>query len=97
MRFEDLSPEQLKKASACDTPEDVLALAKEEGYELSDEELQSVSGGSWSPKDALPQCPACGSYAILINPLPATGCTICTCHDCGHRWTKTLLDPILPI
>ena len=36
-------------ARACKTPEDVLALAKEEGYELSDEELRSVSGGgAWS-------------------------------------------------
>ena len=45
MRFEDLTPEQQEKAKACKTPEDVLALAKEEGYELSDEELQAISGG----------------------------------------------------
>ncbi len=34
----ELTPEQLEKARACKTPEDVIALAKEEGYELSDEE-----------------------------------------------------------
>ena len=45
MNFEDLTEEQMAKARACKTPEDVLALAKEEGYELSDEELESVSGG----------------------------------------------------
>ena len=28
---------------ACKTPEEVLALAKEEGYELSDQELESVA------------------------------------------------------
>ena len=45
MKFEDLTPEQQAKAKACKTPEDILALAKEEGFELSDEQLQEVSGG----------------------------------------------------
>ena len=45
MNFEDLSAEVLEKAKACKTPEDILALAKAEGYELSEEELEAVSGG----------------------------------------------------
>lgn len=45
MTFNDLTPEQQEKARACKTAEDILALAKSEGYELSDEELESVSGG----------------------------------------------------
>ena len=45
MRFEDLTPEQQERAKARKMPEDVLALIKEEGYELYDEELQAVSGG----------------------------------------------------
>ena len=45
MKLEDLTTEQQNKVLACKTPEDLLVLAKEEGYELSDEELQSVSGG----------------------------------------------------
>lgn len=48
MDFKDLTPEQMAKARACKSPTDVLALAKEEGYELSDEELSSISGGDWS-------------------------------------------------
>ena len=48
MNFEDLTDEQKAKARECKTPEDVLALAKEEGYELSEEELEEVSGG-WCP------------------------------------------------
>ena len=45
MNIEDLSPELKEKILACKTPEDLLVLAKEEGYELSDEELQSIAGG----------------------------------------------------
>ena len=48
MNLEDLTPEQQEKAKACKTPEDVLALAKEVGYELSDEELAGIAGG-WCP------------------------------------------------
>ncbi|MBQ9000416.1 MAG: Nif11-like leader peptide family natural product precursor [Eggerthellaceae bacterium] len=45
MKFEDINPELQEKAKACKTPEDILALAKEEGYELSNEELEAMSGG----------------------------------------------------
>lgn len=45
MDFMSLTPEQQAKARACKTPEELLALAREEGIELSDDELQAVSGG----------------------------------------------------
>ena len=49
MNFEDLTPEQKEKALACKSPEELLELAKQEGYVLSDEELEAVAGGgsSW--------------------------------------------------
>ncbi|MDO4532408.1 MAG: Nif11 family protein [Coriobacteriia bacterium] len=48
MEAKDLTPEQLEKLKTCKSPEDVLALAKEEGYELTDAQLEAVSGGeSW--------------------------------------------------
>ncbi len=49
MDFNELSPELREKAKACATPEELLALAKREGYKLSEEELAAVSGGgSWT-------------------------------------------------
>jgi len=45
MDFNDLTDEQKAKARAAKTPEDILALAKEEGYELTDADLESISGG----------------------------------------------------
>ena len=48
----DLSPELREKAKACKTPEEMLALAKAEGYKLSEEELAAVSGGgTWTCTD----------------------------------------------
>ena len=55
MKFEELSQEQQEKAKACKTPEELLELAKEEGYELSENDLKAISGGtSWS---CIPDCP----------------------------------------
>ena len=53
MNFESLTPEQKERAKAAKTPEEVLTLDKEEGYELSIEELDAVSGG-WGGEDPCP-------------------------------------------
>ena len=45
MDFESLTEEQRQKARACRTTEEILALAKEEGVELTDEQLEGVAGG----------------------------------------------------
>ena len=47
MDLENLSPDLREKANACKSPEDLFELAREEGYELSDDELEAVSGGDW--------------------------------------------------
>ena len=46
MNFEDLTTEQKEKAIACKTPEEMLELAKEEGIELFDDQIEAISGGS---------------------------------------------------
>ena len=47
MDFEKLSEELKEKARTCETPEELLALAQEEGVELSDEDIEGISGRSW--------------------------------------------------
>ena len=51
MNFEELTEDQKARARACKSPEELLELAKSEGVELSEEELEAVSGGGWSCPD----------------------------------------------
>ena len=46
MKFEELSPELQEKVAACKTAEEIFALAKSEGVELSGDYLELVSGGA---------------------------------------------------
>ena len=57
--FDGLTDEQIAKAKACKNQEELLALAKEEGIELSEEQLTAVNGGFCSSDD--PTCPHCGT------------------------------------
>ena len=45
MDLQNLTPEQMEKARACKSAEELIALAEEEGIELSDEQLDGLSGG----------------------------------------------------
>ncbi len=58
MKFEKLSSD-LREKIAGKSPEELRALAKEEGRDLSDEELESIAGGDgWS----YTVCRYCGAY-----------------------------------
>jgi len=37
-----------QKFRACKTTEEMIAAAEEEGFELTDEQLETISGGGWS-------------------------------------------------
>ena len=45
----NLSDEVKAKLTGCETSEELVALAKEEGCELTDEQLEGISGG-WAGK-----------------------------------------------
>jgi hypothetical protein len=54
--FDDLSEELKEKVRACKNPEEIFALAKEEGVELDEKDLEAIDGGmvsGWS----IPGCP----------------------------------------
>ena len=50
--FSTLTDEQKRKVEAAKTPEELLALAKESGYELTLDDINKVSGGAIN-------CPHC--------------------------------------
>ena len=47
MDFENPTAEQLEKAKACKSMEELVALFAEEGVELTDEQLEKIAGGDW--------------------------------------------------
>lgn len=53
-----LNDEQIAKVKACKNQEEILKLAKEEGIELTDDQLEAVSGGFCSTSTR--KCPKCG-------------------------------------
>ena len=62
-----LTDEQIKKVEACKSPEEIIALAKAEGVELTDEQLEAVSGGGCFRKSKV-KCPKCGAgYLHLLK------------------------------
>ena len=82
-----LTKEQIEKVKACKNNEDLLALAKAEGVELTDEQLAAISGGACISFSSI-HCPKCGStkhkqvtYHQLLNE-----CSYFVCEDCGAEW-----------
>ena len=58
--FEGLTPEQVERVKACKNQEELLKLAKEEGVELTDEQLSATSGGGLLCSTGI-HCPQCGA------------------------------------
>ena len=75
MDYKDLTETQRAKVAGASTSEDILRIAREEGYELSDEEIEQISGG-WEQSKG---CKKCGGMVIYER---ALGCYIC--ERCGE-------------
>ena len=86
-----LSQEQIKRVSQCKSTEELLALAKEEGYALSDEQLAAVSGGgclSTDAPDLSKKCPKCGRMVAgrYVGRKSYYGLVYEFNCECGYTW-----------
>ena len=83
-----LTEEQITKIRECKNQDEVLALAKEEGIELTDEQLAAISGGSCTSKPLA--CPRCGKTNVSIDkkyvPSMRTYKAFCKCNECSYEW-----------
>ena len=91
-----ISSEVMEKLKACKTAEELVALAKSEGYELSDAELEQMSGGSWhctTHEFDNPICANCGSTDVMITQIYRGGSISYQyeCRICGNKWKATRL------
>ena len=82
-----LSEEQIKKVEACKSSEEILSLAKAEGIELTDEQLEVVSGGGcfYTIK-----CIKCGSDNLSdeYKEINHKEYRKFKCNNCGHKWRE---------
>ena len=82
-----LTEEQIARVKACKSQEELLSLAKQEGVELTDEQLEAVNGGGCF---STTKCPKCGSDEY--NKTQHYGMTgyvdhyVYECKRCGEKW-----------
>ncbi len=81
-----LTKEQIEKIKTCENSNDLLQLAKDEGVELTDEQLNAVSGGCGESTSST--CPKCGSDKVKKEK-HGNGFFMhnaYTCKSCGYEW-----------
>ena len=91
MSTDNLSPELLEKLKACTTSEELKSLVEAEGFELTDDMLQAVSGGvgdcvewicNWYDchENGCGDFKACGDHFCYIDNCPSQTCHSFTCQ-----------------
>ena len=85
--LQGLSEEQIKKVESCKDSSEILSLAKAEGIELNDQQLEAVTGGACAG-DSTCRCSDCGSKNIKhkVKHVNNAEIHIWTCQDCGNSW-----------
>ena len=79
--YKGLTEEQIAKVKACKNQEEILAIAKQEGIELTEEQLEAVSGGNCVP--TLKGCPKCGGNNLITVDVNMDGSRVTyRCADC---------------
>lgn len=83
--LESLTKEQIAMVRTCKNHEELLKLAKEEGVELTSEQIEAVTGGGCFSSF---KCPNCGSKDYRKLPrYQVSGCSTYKCNQCGHEWS----------
>ena len=93
-----LSEEQIARVKACKNIDEFMALAKEEGIELSEERLEAINGGGCFSSF---KCPNCGGKDITERQVGKQHAerlwqgvdenyTLYRCKKCGHKWYGSL-------
>ena len=86
-----LTEEQIAKLKTCQSHEEILKVAKEEGVELTDEQLEAVSGGNCITGERCPRCNSdrCGSdltSRFEYGTGKHEGWHHVRCNKCGNTW-----------
>ena len=83
-----LTPDQVEKVKALGgNMSDLLQLAKDEGVELTPEQLDAVNGGNCYIAKAPDSCPKCGSDDISVRQqYDGLHFYFCKCMACNHEW-----------
>ena len=86
-----LTEEQIRKVKVCTGKGELLELAKSEGIELTDEQLEAVNGGGCNSATKPTSCPRCGSTNIRCESLKHEMTFTdwyyqCKCKDCSYKW-----------
>ena len=81
--WKGLTEKQVQRAKACKNQEELLKMAKEEGIELTDEQLEAVAGGCGTHTNKDFVCPSCGNHGMRrsYSGMDST----CTCVACGYK------------
>ena len=86
-----LTEGQIAKLKECKGQEEILAAAKEEGIELTEDQLEAVSGGCGPCP--FTRCPRCQSDQVIIlvwdkreNGEYLGEWQNKKCNSCGYRW-----------
>lgn len=76
-----LTPEQVEKVQACHNTDEILKVAKNEGVELTEEQLEAVTGGCGEQDGIVVQCKYCGNFASK-----KVGEQYFHCNHCGKSF-----------